>query len=206
MEKMIYKVPVTWEMMGYLNVLADTQEEAFNLADKQVEAENLPENGEYVEDTYSIDSDILSLLYEDSDAVLCHTTIACQSGQDMWNELRLRYNVEEAKRIVEEYLSRMSDKQSQDDPTGNTFRDELRQAMKKTNDILTVSPNLKIYSLHNQTQMMYAVAYGTALQDAIKRTCDLINNYKCMDSTSPENWNGEEFRKSKENCGVLLYT
>lgn len=206
MEKMIYKVPVTWEMMGYINVLADTQKEAFDLADEQVESENLPQSGEYIEDSYSIDSDILSMLDEDSDAVLGHTTITCQSGQDLWNKLRLRYKVEEAKRITEGYLSRISYKKPQDDPTANTFRDELRQAMKRTNDILTISANLNIYSLQNQTQMMYAVAYGTDLQDAINRTCNKINKDKYMESTSPENWSGEEFRKSKENGGVLLYT
>lgn len=68
--KKIYKVPVTWEMMGYLKVLADTQEEALELAEKEIVSGHLPQNGEYVEDSYSIDSDILNMLEDDPNAEL----------------------------------------------------------------------------------------------------------------------------------------
>ena len=68
--KKIYKIPVTWEMMGYLNVLADTQEEALELAEKEINSEHLPQNGEYLEDSYSVDTDIMNMLKDDPDAEL----------------------------------------------------------------------------------------------------------------------------------------
>lgn len=64
---------------------------------------------------------------------------------------------------------------------------------------------VKIWSLHNDTQAIYAVSYGITLQDAIKRTCKEINENKRAEYTRPELWNGEELNIKKFG-GVLLYT
>lgn len=64
---------------------------------------------------------------------------------------------------------------------------------------------VKIWSLHNETQAIYAVSYGVTLQDAVKRTCREINANKRTEYTRPGLWNGEEFTIKKYG-GVLLYT
>lgn len=64
---------------------------------------------------------------------------------------------------------------------------------------------MKLWSLHNESQMMYAVAYGDTLQDAIERTCREINENNRSEYTAPENWDEEEFNENKYG-GVILFT
>ena len=64
---------------------------------------------------------------------------------------------------------------------------------------------MKIWSLWNESQVMYAVAYGDSLLDAIERTCSEINRNGRAEHTVPDNWDGEEFVSHKYG-GVLLFT
>lgn len=46
-----YKIPVTWESWGILNIEADSLQEALEKAD----VVGLPKNGEYIDDTFEVD-------------------------------------------------------------------------------------------------------------------------------------------------------
>lgn len=54
---MIYKVPVCWQMGGHLVVEANDPEEAVNIAKKIAETCELPENGEYLTDSFFVDEE-----------------------------------------------------------------------------------------------------------------------------------------------------
>lgn len=56
MAKMVYKVPVVWEMMGYVLVEADSAEEAMVYAKEHADEFPLP-TGEYLEDSFEIDEE-----------------------------------------------------------------------------------------------------------------------------------------------------
>lgn len=50
----IYKIPVSWECYGYVNIEANNLEEAINKAWK----DNIPlPEGEYVDDSWRVDED-----------------------------------------------------------------------------------------------------------------------------------------------------
>lgn len=63
---------------------------------------------------------------------------------------------------------------------------------------------MKLWNLQNESQIMYAVAYGDTLQDAINRTCREINENRRAEYTDPEKWDGEEWDSTKYG-GVLLF-
>lgn len=49
---------------------------------------------------------------------------------------------------------------------------------------------MKLWNLQNESQIMYAVAYGDTLQDAINRTCREINENGRAEYTDPGKWDG----------------
>lgn len=56
-----WKVPVVWEMMGYLKIPkseAPTEKEALEMAEKMIDSCELPDDGEYLDDSMEIDSDV----------------------------------------------------------------------------------------------------------------------------------------------------
>lgn len=56
-----WKVPVVWEMMGYLRIPkseAPTEKEALVMAEKMIGSCEVPEDGEYLDDSMEIDSDV----------------------------------------------------------------------------------------------------------------------------------------------------
>lgn len=56
-----WKVPVVWEMMGYLKIPkteAPTEKEALVMAEKMIGSCEVPEDGEYLDDSMEIDSDV----------------------------------------------------------------------------------------------------------------------------------------------------
>lgn len=63
---------------------------------------------------------------------------------------------------------------------------------------------MKLWNLRNESQIMYAVAYGDTLQDAINRTCREINEKGRAEYTDPGKWDGEEWDSTKYG-GVLLF-
>lgn len=64
----------------------------------------------------------------------------------------------------------------------------------------------RIWSLCNESKLMFAVAYGKSMEDAIARICREINENgrATAEHTSPEEWVGEEFTKDSYG-GVLIY-
>lgn len=57
MRKTMYKVPVVWTMMGYLEVAASSPEDAVKLAKDEGVNCPLPDNGQYLEDSFEIDEE-----------------------------------------------------------------------------------------------------------------------------------------------------
>jgi hypothetical protein len=51
------KVAVTWEMCGYVDIDADTMEEAMEKFDRESDYIKLPTNGEYVDGSFQLSSD-----------------------------------------------------------------------------------------------------------------------------------------------------
>ena len=50
------KVPVTWEMCGYVDIKADTMEEAMEIFDNEQDYIKLPDNGEYIDGSFRLSS------------------------------------------------------------------------------------------------------------------------------------------------------
>ena len=53
----VYKVPVVWEMYGHLTICANSEEEALEYAIKNIDEEDLPYDGEYVLESFKVDTD-----------------------------------------------------------------------------------------------------------------------------------------------------
>ena len=51
------KVAVTWEMCGYVDIDADTMEEAMEKFNNESDYIKLPTNGEYVDGSFELSSD-----------------------------------------------------------------------------------------------------------------------------------------------------
>lgn len=51
------KVAVTWEMCGYVDIEADTMEEAMEKFSKESDCIKLPSNGIYVDGSFKLSSD-----------------------------------------------------------------------------------------------------------------------------------------------------
>ena len=49
-----YKVPVYWQMAGYVTVEANSEEEAFESVKENAESLSLPDNGEYLEGSFEV--------------------------------------------------------------------------------------------------------------------------------------------------------
>lgn len=58
----VFKVPVVWSMMGYVDVEADDAEEAMVYAKEHKDEFHLPYNGEYVDDSFEVDEEGTALL------------------------------------------------------------------------------------------------------------------------------------------------
>lgn len=56
-----FKIPVSWEMYGYVKVKANTAEEALKIAERKEyngAGFALPNDGEYIDDSFKIDNDM----------------------------------------------------------------------------------------------------------------------------------------------------
>ena len=53
----MYKVPVVFQMMGYVEVFAESSEAAFKQVSENINSFSLPENAEYLEDSFEVDED-----------------------------------------------------------------------------------------------------------------------------------------------------
>lgn len=56
-----FKIPVSWEMYGYVEVEAKTAEKALEKAltiENELTGFPLPDNGEYIDDSFKIDEDM----------------------------------------------------------------------------------------------------------------------------------------------------
>ena len=51
------KVAVTWQMCGYVDITADTMEEAMEKFNNESDYIKLPTNGEYVDGSFELSSD-----------------------------------------------------------------------------------------------------------------------------------------------------
>lgn len=61
-----YKMPVTWEMCGYVDVEADSIEEAVKTFNETSDDISLPNDGEYVDGSFRLSADSV----EDIEAML----------------------------------------------------------------------------------------------------------------------------------------
>lgn len=52
---------------------------------------------------------------------------------------------------------------------------------------------LRIWNLWNENRVIFSVAYGDTLEEAIRITCSEINEKNRGPKTDPEEWDGEEF-------------
>ena len=52
---------------------------------------------------------------------------------------------------------------------------------------------LRIWNLWNQNRVIFSVAYGDTLEEAIRLTCSEMNEKNRGPKTDPEEWDGEEF-------------
>ena len=56
------KVAVTWEMCGYVDIDADTMEEAMEKFNNESDYIKLPTNGEYVDGSFQLTSDDVEVM------------------------------------------------------------------------------------------------------------------------------------------------
>lgn len=68
--KKLYKIPVTWTMVGYIEVMASSPEEAIRLAEEEGVNCPLPDNGEYLEDSFEINEESKIIEVRRNDYVL----------------------------------------------------------------------------------------------------------------------------------------
>ena len=59
-----WKIPVVWEMMGTVKVVADTLSEAMELARDKDGVIPLPDNGYYVDDSWDLATEDIGLVRE----------------------------------------------------------------------------------------------------------------------------------------------
>lgn len=52
---------------------------------------------------------------------------------------------------------------------------------------------LRIWNLWNENRVIFSVAYGDTLEEAIRLTCSEMNEKNRGPKTDPEEWDGEEF-------------
>lgn len=51
-----YKVPVIWQMYGYVVIEANSEEEALEIAQETQNEFSLPDDGEYLDESFEVDS------------------------------------------------------------------------------------------------------------------------------------------------------
>lgn len=56
------KVAVTWQMCGYVDISADTMEEAMEKFNNESDYIKLPTNGEYVDGSFELSSDDVDVM------------------------------------------------------------------------------------------------------------------------------------------------
>ena len=58
-----YKVPVSWQMYGYMDIRAEDWDEAIAIAED--DATSLPSNADYVDGSFEVDHDIIEFEREE---------------------------------------------------------------------------------------------------------------------------------------------
>lgn len=127
MEKKIYKIPVVWSMMGYLSITASNEQEAIALAEKEVRTCSLPKNGEYLDDSFEIDQDVLKDLGDDR--CLMSEEIHYENGSAFLNDLLANYGIEEGFAKARRYLEIPLPRNPDDRKEEQLFRRELIAAL-----------------------------------------------------------------------------
>lgn len=59
-----WKIPVVWQMMGTVNIVADTLADAMNIAKDEDGVIPLPNNGQYLDETWELATDDILLVRE----------------------------------------------------------------------------------------------------------------------------------------------
>ena len=52
-----FKIPVSWELYGYVEIEADSIEEAINIFDAEIDDWDLPSNSSYVDGSFNRESE-----------------------------------------------------------------------------------------------------------------------------------------------------
>ena len=59
-----WKIPVVWQMMGTVTIVADTLDEAMKIAEDEGGVIPLPDNGSYLDDSWELATDDDALIRE----------------------------------------------------------------------------------------------------------------------------------------------
>ena len=59
-----YKIPVSWQMYGYMDIEAEDWDEAIEIAND--DATSLPSNADYVDGSFEVDHDIIEFEREEA--------------------------------------------------------------------------------------------------------------------------------------------
>ena len=127
-----YKIPVSWEMSGYLTIPASNEKEAIDMAEMEADNCKLPD-GEYVNDSFVIDDDCLFHLEDEEFVLNKGGTITYGSGITFFVDLCNQFGEKAAVEKANNYLSMPLDENRPDYKEETKFRGELyRMVMKKT--------------------------------------------------------------------------
>lgn len=63
---------------------------------------------------------------------------------------------------------------------------------------------LRIWNLWNENRVIFSVAYGDTLEEAIRLTCSEINEKNRGPQTDPDEWDGEEFTPHTYGGAVIF--
>ena len=63
---------------------------------------------------------------------------------------------------------------------------------------------LRIWNLWNENRVIFSVAYGDTLEEAIRLTCSEMNEKNRGPKTDPEEWDGEEFTPHTYGGGAIF--
>ena len=125
-----YKIPVNWEMSGYLTIPASNEKEAIDMAEMEADTCKLPD-GEYVNDSFAIDDDCLFHL-EDEEFILDKSgTITYGSGTTFFMDLCNQFGEKAAIEKANNYLTMPLDENKPDYKEELKFRNELQNAIHK---------------------------------------------------------------------------
>lgn len=58
---------------------------------------------------------------------------------------------------------------------------------------------MKVWSMENERQVMYAVAYAATLEEATEKVAELSH-------TDLSDWTGEEFTENSNGNGILFFS